>query len=295
MKRGILVLVFAVFLMSVSMVAAVRECNLDASLINQDPYPAVPGEYVKVVFELTGISSLDCGLINFEVEDDYPFLFDSGVERITTFNPVTYTSGFRNTAVLPYRIRIDEEALDGENEIRVIHYGSAADFNTFVEETFNITVEDSRTDFEVHVKDYSFDEKKLIFEILNIGEKDIEALTIEIPEQDSVEIIGSDRVIIGDVDSNEDDTASFYAEVRGDEIKIDVYYTDQIGVRRKVEKTVMINRDNFKRSVDESSGLSSATSFLLGIVLIVALYFGYKWWKKRKERKKHRHHPGHHR
>jgi hypothetical protein len=295
MKRGILVLVFAVFLMSVSMVAALKECNLDASLINQDPYPAVPGEYVKVVFELTGISSLDCGLINFEVEDDYPFLFDSGVERITTFNPVTYTSGFKNTAVLPYRIRIDEEALDGENEIRVIHYGSSVDFNTFVEQTFNITVEDSRTDFEVHVKDYSFDEKKLIFEILNIGEKDIEALTIEIPEQDSVKIIGSDRVIIGDVDSNEDDTALFYVELKGDEIKLDVYYTDQIGVRRKVGKTVIINRDNFKRSVDDGNGLlSPATSFFLGIVLVVAAYYGFRWWKKRKERKKH-HHLGHHR
>jgi len=55
---------FAVFLMSVSFATAAVECNLDAKMINQDPYPAVPGEYVKVVFELTGISSLDCGLLN---------------------------------------------------------------------------------------------------------------------------------------------------------------------------------------------------------------------------------------
>ena len=34
-------------------------CVLDTTLLNQDPYPAVPGDYVNLVFQVTGLQSID--------------------------------------------------------------------------------------------------------------------------------------------------------------------------------------------------------------------------------------------
>ena len=56
MKGSIFILVIAIIFLS-SNVSAV--CNLDASLINQDPYPAIPGDYVTIVFQLAGVENPD--------------------------------------------------------------------------------------------------------------------------------------------------------------------------------------------------------------------------------------------
>lgn len=270
--------------------ASAAACNLEVSLLNQDPYPAVPGEYVKVVFEINGVANSDCGIINFEVKDDYPFRFDPTVNRITRINSLDYVSGFRNTVFIPYRIRIDNEALDGENEITTVYYTS--NVGSFIEEKFNITIEDSRTDFEVHVRDYSTIDNKIVFEILNIGEKDIEALTVEIPNQEGVEIVGSNRVIIGSVDSNEDETATFYADIEGNVIELDLIYTDQIGVRRTVQKSIEFNRENFERANQDTNGSLSTTNMVIIAIVVLAIgFFGYRWYKKKKARDmRHKHH-----
>ena len=47
---------FAFILFSISGVFA-GVCDLDVSLINQDPYPAIQGDYVKLVFQVDGHSN----------------------------------------------------------------------------------------------------------------------------------------------------------------------------------------------------------------------------------------------
>ena len=111
--------------------------------------------------------------------------------------------------LLPYKLRIDENALDGENPIEV-YYSNKNCFKWLIKE-FDITVQDTRADFEVYVKDYDYITKELTFEILNIAETDVEALTIEIPKQDNIDIKGANRIVVGDLDSNEYTTADFEA------------------------------------------------------------------------------------
>ena len=88
MKKGILLSAFA-FLFVLSFVSAAG-CDMAISLINQDPYPAIPGEYVKLVFELSGVGSPNCQGSVFEIAPEYPFSSDPGQLLAVDVNEISF-------------------------------------------------------------------------------------------------------------------------------------------------------------------------------------------------------------
>jgi hypothetical protein len=179
---------------------------------------------------------------------------------------------------------VHENALDGENEISV-KYSVSSDYeNRFFLERFNITVEDSRTDFEVHIKDYSSKTKKAVFEVLNIGENDVEGLTVDLPKQENVRVYGTNRVIIGDLNSNEEDSATFEADLEEGEIKLDLFYTDQIGERRNLEKTASFDPSYFYEPEEEKTSISPTIAFIIGLVIPIIFFLIRSKLRKRKEK-----------
>ena len=285
-------LMFSIFVLSLIIVLPLTSavCNLKPTLINQDPYPAVPGELVKLIFQIDGVSDPSCGLVTFEVIEEYPFSVDPSSQKKFTLRSGTYVEGFESFLLANYKIRVDENALEGDTPISVI-YSKSGDNIESIEREFNIFIEDSQTDFEISVKGYSFVTNILIFEILNIGESDVEALTLEIPDQENIDIIGTNRVIVGGLESNEEEIADFEANIKRGEVNINIIYTDQIGVRRSLEKSIIFNPDNFKRE-ESGNGFSSGNSFLLGLIIPIVIFFIYRYYKKKKDKKK-RHHLHH--
>ena len=67
MKRGLVIILLALF--AINFVAGI--CDLEVSLLNQDPYPAVPGDYVKLVFQIKDISGADCNDMTFKLVEKY--------------------------------------------------------------------------------------------------------------------------------------------------------------------------------------------------------------------------------
>lgn len=284
MKKSVVIILMLFAIMPF----AFANCNLDAKLINQDPYPAIPGDSVKIVFQLIGTSDPNCGQIIFEFKEQYPFELISGQNSKIVIESGTFVRDFNSNLIIPYKIRIDENAIEGENEVKIAYQSNAnrenaQDFS--IEESFNITIEDSIVDFEIHVKDYSKSEKKITFELLNIGESDVESVTIEIPEQENVVLRGPDRTIIGSIDSNEEDTATFDGEFKDGEINLIIYYTDQIGIRRKIERTILFKPENFPEE-NGNGGLSSGNAFIIGLLIPIIGYFIYNRIKKKKERER---------
>jgi len=277
--------IFVIFL-STSLVSA--ECNLDASLINQDPYPAIPGDYVKLVFQLEGIEDASCGVVKFELLENYPITFDPGISHTTIVRGGTYQRDYNSYLSIPYRIRIDSDALDGETPIEV-RYSSGQENPLFKNlETFYLEIEDAKADFEIHVDKYSYMTKELTIEILNIAKSDVEALTLEIPNQEGVNIIGTNRVIVGDLDSNEYTIADFKADLNSNEITINVFYSDSTGARRSVVKNV-----NFDSTLFESTADSNGSSTIYIIIIIVIIALVIWWFYRRRKKKQHKHHRAH--
>ena len=290
MKRKLLFNLFFVFVLaSVGFVSAQQSaCDIDVVILNQDPYPAVPGDYVEIVFQAKNIDNPNCGVINFELVEKFPFSLDPGFGNSYTFQGGIYLQDFKTFLIAPYKVRVSEQALEGDNKIKVKYsYGKLLN-NSSATKEFNVDIKDLHSDFEISIKDYDKETNNLVLEILNIGEHDVEALTVEIPKQKVIDVKGSSRNIVGNLDSNEDTTFSFEAKPKDGEIMLNIIYTDEINVRRSVEKSVVFESSHFEGRASDSDGGNNTE----WIVIVVLLLAGFWWWRRRKARTHHG--SGHH-
>ena len=279
MKKNVFVLAVFFSLMFIGSVSAV--CNLGVSLLNQDPYPAVQGDYLKLVFQVTGLQDPSCTEVYFELENNYPISFDPGVNSKVQIKGGTFTQNFKSSLTVPYKVRVDPNAVDGDNEITV-RYGVGPGSEGYYTKKFNISVEDARTDFEIFLKNYNPATKTMTLEVLNTGKKDVEALTLEIKKGDNINLLGPSVNVIGSLDSNDFTTADFEGELSNGSLPIEIRYTDAAGIRRDTNKTISINVDPFiEKASSQKGGFSSWTFFLIIAILIIA-YFFYRRRKKRR-------------
>ncbi len=279
MKKRQLGFIFVlIFIFSFANISA--SCDLDISLINQDPYPAIPGDYVKLVFQIDGIDNPECKTVDFELLEQYPLVFDPNEQPRYSVNSGVYSRDYRSYLLATYKVRVDENALEGDNPIEVQYrFGGNIGFES---KQFDLNVEDTRADFEIYVKDYDVSSQTLTLEILNIAEADIEALTLEIPNQNNVQIKGSKVNILGDLDSNDYTTADFEAVPKAGEFDIKISYTDSTGARRVLEKAVLYESEYFENRAEDQKQKSPWTVVIwLAVMLLIAYYF----WRRHKKKK----------
>ena len=271
------------FLFSASAVFAESACDLDVSLLSQDPYPAVPGDYVKLVFQLSGLDSPDCSDITFELLPNYPVEFNPGETGFRSFNKVDYIKDYESNILIPYEIRLNKDALDGSNSIDVTvnNKGDAK-----ITKTFDLEVKDARVDFETYVTNYNYETRELTIEVLNIGDSDIEALTMQIPKQDIVSVKGSNRIVVGDLDSNEYTSADFEAIVEDGEFKINLIYSDSINVRRTMEQVINFDSSYYtERIADQPKQMGTGSYIGMAAVALLVIYIIFRKIKKAKAKK----------
>ena len=224
---------------AVSATASNVNCDLKVSLVNQDPYPAIPGDLLKLVFQVDGVDSINCGDLEFSLEENFPFTFDPSSERVYTMKAGTYNmQDYKTYFQAPFKVRVNEQALDGENLINFKYKSSTQPSGTYLTKQFKIQVKDLKADFEIFVKNYDFSTNTATFQVLNIGKEDISAVTVEIPKQTNVTVKGANKNILGDLNANEDTTADFEMTSNSSNINLIVYYTDLTGERRLIEKVV---------------------------------------------------------
>lgn len=276
-KKVLQFLILGIFILNL---VSSAQCNLETTMISQDPYPAIPGEYVKLVFEISGIQS-DCGKVNFELLEDYPIHYDPNDSPIKSFSSGIYEKDYRSVFMANYKVRVDEDALDGDNLIRTRYKLENTD--TYITKDFNLSVEEVRADFEVFVKDYDYSTHVITLEILNIAENDVEALTVEIPKQESIDVKGANRNIVGDLDANEYTTADFEAIPSDAEINLIIYYTDETNIRRNVEKTIKFDSSYFKDRKTEEKSSPIITYIIILLIIAGIIYWHYKLRKKKKK------------
>lgn len=274
--------VFISFLVLALISFVSSQCALDVSLLNQDPYPAVPGDYVKVVFQISGLSSPSCHNVDFWFDESFPFTLDPGAEKKILLKSGTYTQDYSDVVLVPYKLRVDTEALDGNNEIRTF-YSTRENPNTVYTRKFNISVEESKTDFEVFITDYVADTKKITLGLLNIGKTDASAVTVEIPNQANIKLIKTNRIILGDLNSKEDDTVTFEATPSQGNINLTIYYNDETNERRAIEKTVVFSPDLFPKTENKKT-FSPTLAFIIGLLIPLIIFYARHKIKKRRER-----------
>lgn len=266
-----------------AMTASAQSCDLSTTMINQDPYPAIPGENVKVVFQIDGVETDVCGQVKVSVIEEYPFSLDPSSQKTITVQSGTFVSNFNTFLLAPFTLRVDGNAVEGENTLKLEVYNSDTQSARIYD--FVIEVEDVMTEFDVFIRNYDSATKTVTFDVVNVGKNEIDALTIRVPTQENVASGGGKTNVIGLLDSGEDISSTFNnLELNEGEIEVLLSYNDETGTRREVTKTVDFNPDFYaQNTTDEGRPLSF---YLLWILIIgIVVYWLYNRRKRRKNSK----------
>lgn len=276
------------------------------TFVSQDPVSAEPGGYVDLVFKFENWGTANANNMTVELLPQYPFSLDPGVAAVHQLGTIGGLQTDDKAYLVKYHVRVDKDAVDGENEIGIKYmYGNNA-FATESSKTFNVTVENPRTDFDVVVQDSSSGTTSLA--VANIGSNTAYSVIVSIPEQSGYRASGATSTVLGNLDASDYTLTSFQLLQVGmpsqtgvsggyrnlstaitSPLKVDISYTDALGIRRTVEKEVSL--DSFSmgglnatsaKARTFTTGSSNASPFsggllyiaigVVGIVVVVAFF-----------------------
>lgn len=281
-KRGNIKFCIGIFFTVFILNFITADCNLRVSLINQDPYPAIPNDYVKVVFQVDGVSSPDCKGASIELVPEFPFSLDTN-DYTQTIRYPTHVLWYENYWNVPYKIKVNKDALDGENELKINYWFGSNIIK--VTKKFNITIEDSRTDFDIAIQDYSPSSNTLTLSIANIGKRDANAVRVEIPPQSNIEMKGSNKNIIGNIEAADYTSVNFKAVPKNGEVVVKIYYTDGIGIQREVEKSIFFSNNYYQSEQEEKfNGTRPYVYMIIGILGIIVFFFAFRYFTKKRQK-----------
>lgn len=283
---GIVIFLFNAF----DVIAEEKYGVVKVSLLNQDPYPALPNDYVDLVFKIENTGRADVHNFLIELLPQYPFSLDSDVDAVKDLGTLSFLQYGSKAVFVKYRVRVDKNAIDGNNEIKIRYvYNTDGKWDNYITKEFNVTIEDTKTDFDVAIQDFSYKTNTLSLAISNIGNKDANSVTVSLPEQSSIEILGSDKNIVGGIEANDYTIATFKIVPKQDgALVVRIAYTDSIGIRREVEKAVI-----FKASVYDQKTTTKTTNatdyraliyIVIGILGIVIIFIVLGVLRKRRKK-----------
>jgi len=312
MKKAILIsLLVGIVLLSFASAASNTACNIGVSIINQDPYPAIPGSYVNVVFQVTGVENPNCVGTWFELVPNYPFSLDENATNRQSLAGGVFTPNYNNNWVIPYKVRVDDGAISGYYNLDVAYSASGSD-GSYVQIPFNISVQDSRTNFDSVIQQVSGSIVSIA--IANTGKYDANSVIVKIPNQAYFTTVGTNGQIVGNLASGDYSLVSFdispkmsrnqtgsrtnFTGFSGQQNNLDfsIDYTDALGFRQEVNMSLPLliasgnstGIGNFSRTrTTTGSSIFSKWYFWIVVIIIILILYGV-YGQRIKERIKKR-------
>ena len=290
-------------LSSVSADYYTNPCKVNISLINQDPYPAVPDNYVDVVFQVSGVESSQCAGLKVNLVPSYPFSTE-GVDTTKTLPAQTFSTSYNTGWMIQYKLRVDKDALDGNSNLELRYGFPNWNQDQYVSQEFGINIKDSRTAFDAVIQEVSGSDVSIA--IANTGKYTANSVIVRIPEQNSYQSTGTDGQMVGNLASGDYTLVSFTVskkntqtnqrnfeptnQTNSNKLSFDIYYTDNIGERRIVNMALPVNMGNssagFARNSSSTSSTSSSTSYYWYILLAILIIGGFIAYKKHPDKVK---------
>lgn len=318
MKR-IFLLIFAAMLIS-SFVSAINfEINfttteyylssgsppyLQLKSLRYEPYPANPEEYITLWIKAENVGGEITKDARFELIPKYPFSLDANENPVRVYGKLNPNEPI----VMKYKIRVDKDAIDGANEIEMRY--KTGNEKGWQREKFEIEVENAQTDFDLVVQEVNGEEVSIA--IANIGQNVAYSVIVRIPEQEDLQAIGVNGQMVGNLEDGDYTLVGFEIAGNGKELEVQIDYTDEIGERRSVVKSIKYNVGGNGFSGNLHGGITADMTreeriavmrgqnstpiyqkwwFLaIIIVLVYAGWKGYKTYKRKKEQREEKKH-----
>ncbi len=309
--KGILFLI--AMILSVSFVAAesfeinlteggtysTSSANIKINQLKYEPYPVNPGEYLTLWIKAENIGGELTESAIFELVLKFPFSLDSNEDPVRNYGQLSS----EEPIVMEYKVRVSKNAVEGTNEIE-LRYKTDSNDGSWRYEEFEIEVEDAQTDFDLVIQEINGDEVSIA--IANTGKNVAYSLIVRIPEQEVYQTIGTNGQMVGNLEDGDYTLVGFEIQKKSrtseEPLKIQIDYTDNIGERRSMTKSVDfdtgtrelpegVTREHF--AAGRMGGIGQVQQpiyqkwwfWAIVIVLVYAGWKGYKKYKRKKEQK----------
>lgn len=89
--------------------------SFDMVMLNYEPSPAEPGDYVDITIQATNIGKTATNNAIFELTPEFPFSLDPNQEARKEYGEV----GSKKQVILEYKVRVNEQAVFGNNPLKL--------------------------------------------------------------------------------------------------------------------------------------------------------------------------------
>ncbi len=136
MKKIVLILLLCLtFLPIVKAETYPESVNLQIQILKYDPYPAEPGQYVHVWFNVENNGLNDAEKVTFEIIPEFPFSLDKNENATRYFGKI---EALDNVGI-DYILRVDANAVEGWNTIKIRY--KTGESKAWIEKSFDIYVQ----------------------------------------------------------------------------------------------------------------------------------------------------------
>lgn len=245
------------------------------SQLKYDPYPAEPGEYMTLWMEVYNDGTDSAESVIFELVPEYPFSLDPNEVATREFSniPGLYT------VVLQYKIRVDKNAVEGWNEIKIAYkIGNGP----WVGKTTEISVAKPTQKAELKVfyvgtepKAYPGSKTTLSVDLANIASGT--AYYTVVGAYTNVAEIEVGEIFVGTMDADDFDTIDFDLKINGDTVPgrypvtVKYYYKDDDNNRYESEDTVYVKVYSTEEVMSEMIPETPWWQYLIYLVVGLAL------------------------
>ncbi len=220
MKKFVLMM-FLVALIVPFVMADTDFARTKATLLNQDPDPAEPGDYVELRWKVEKLGNDILEDLEYKLELEYPFSFDNGDDGLKSLGDWKGASDDDEFYTLYYKVRVAEDALEDDYEIKLKSTFNAA--SAWQSEDYDIRVGNiEKPKFVIGSIATSpsklspdLEEAQIDIDLENIGDGNAENVKFEIdlPEGFEASYSYADRKILGIIEAGKSETAIFYLDI----------------------------------------------------------------------------------
>ena len=281
-----------------------------AEIIKIDKTSLVPGKQTSLKYTINNVGNAPLKDLTFSWLNDDKVILPVGSDNAKHIKYID----IGDSVELEYQVLADPNAEPGLYELQL-----------YLTYTDSITGEENEistiagvnvgggTDFEVAFSESSSGGTS--FSVANIGSNPANSVSVVVPKQSGWQVSGSNSMIIGNLNKGDYTIASFnlistlqYLVVdEGDSkeptsqrsdtqestgLKIQIAYTDTVGERKIIEKTVSISPQSINsdtvarvpgsRGIPQDDGVSNNTWYIVGFVVLILGVVFYRKYQQRK-------------
>ncbi len=286
-----------------------------AEIIHIDKTSLVPGKQTSLKYTINNVGNAPLKDLTFSWLNDDKVILPVGSDNAKHIKYIDID----DSVELEYQVLADPNAEPGLYELQL-----------YLTYTDSITGEENEistiagvnvgggTDFEVAFSESSSGGTS--FSVANIGSNPANSVSVVVPKQSGWQVSGSNSMIIGNLNKGDYTIASFIListeqtsflqdnNVDGEDakepigqrpntqestgLKIQIAYTDTVGERKIIEKTVelspqSINSDTVarvpgSRGIPQDDGVSNNTWYIVGFVVLILGVVFYRKYQQRK-------------